>query len=172
MIRVSTINREPEIPVQVRVGVGELYVSRNSNEVLTTYGLGSCVAVAAYDGVACVGGLAHIQLPEHRGPVAGDAESVWAYAEYGVPELISQMYAAGAMRERLNVALAGGATVADPDKYFQIGRKNVLAVKRVLWQHGLIPSRQSVGGTFWRTVKLNVGTGRISIQSPEGYEEL
>jgi chemotaxis protein CheD len=126
--------------------------------------------VVLYDGVACIGGLAHIQFPEHRG--LRDAESEWACAESGVPELLSQMYAGGGMRQRLNVALVGGATVADPNAYFQIGRKNVLAVKRILWQHGLIPSRQSVGGTSWRTVRLNVGTGRIAIQSPEGREEL
>ncbi|HEY3325192.1 MAG TPA: chemotaxis protein CheD [Planctomycetota bacterium] len=168
----SPLKTATQIPLQVRVGVGELYVSRNSNEILTTYGLGSCVAVAAYDGAACVGGLAHIQLSEPRGPADREAESVWAYAEYGVPELISQMYSAGATRQRLNIALAGGAIVADPDRYFQIGRKNILAVKRVLWQHGLIPSRQALGGTHWRTVKLHVSTGRISIQSPEGHEEL
>ena len=156
---------------QVRIGIGELYASREPHDVLIAYALGSCVAVILHDRSAGAGGMAHIQLPGSSGSTVRDAESVCAYAEYGVPELISRMYALGAVRQRLRVSLAGGAVVADPNRFFQIGRKNVLAVKRILWQHGLIPSRQAVGGESWRTVRLHVGSGRIAIQSPAGHEE-
>ncbi|HEY3323302.1 MAG TPA: chemotaxis protein CheD [Planctomycetota bacterium] len=161
------------LPSTVPVGIGELYVSREPGDVLAAYALGSCVAVILYDPNIRAGGMAHIQLPDRRGArPRGNGEPAWAYAEDGVPELISRLYLLGAVRQRLRVSLVGGALVADPNRYFQIGRKNVLAVKRILWEHGLIPSQQVVGGESWRTVRLHVGSGRITVVSPTGHEEL
>ena len=48
--------------VDVRVKVAD-YAVRRGELVLTTIGLGSCVAIALYDRDAHVGGLAHILLP-------------------------------------------------------------------------------------------------------------
>mgnify|MGYP001561206167 CR=1 FL=1 len=49
---------------RVVVGVGDLSVSNNIAITLSTYALGSCIAVAAYDPVVKAGGLLHLMLPE------------------------------------------------------------------------------------------------------------
>ena len=46
------------------VGVGDMIVSNNAASTLSTYALGSCVAIAAYDPVVKAGGLLHIMLPD------------------------------------------------------------------------------------------------------------
>ena len=49
---------------RVVVGVGDMAVSNNVSTVLSTYALGSCVGIIAYDpGVKC-GGILHLMLPE------------------------------------------------------------------------------------------------------------
>jgi len=46
------------------VGISDLKVSKNPGDVLITYALGSCIAVAVYDPKARVGGLLHFMLPD------------------------------------------------------------------------------------------------------------
>jgi chemotaxis protein CheD len=161
-----------DLPLVVRVGVGDLYASARPAEILTSYALGSCVGVVVHDRVATIGGLAHVQLPECRRPQSQEADGIFAYADYAVPELLSRVYSMGATRQRLRVVLVGGALLADPDAYFQVGRKNVLAVRRHLWAHGLIPAREDVGANYWRTLHVHIGSGRILVTSPHGREEL
>src|SRR6185295_6306813 len=148
----------------VRVDVGDLRASCKSDDVLLTYALGSCLGVAVHDASACVGGLAHIQLPTCRDRV-NFAEGVWSYADRAVPELFQRVYALGATRGNLRIVLAGGASVSDPNNFFQIGRKNYLTVKNLLWRNGYFVAAEAVGGADWRTMRLNIGTGRVEVQT-------
>ncbi|HEY1107226.1 MAG TPA: chemotaxis protein CheD, partial [Opitutaceae bacterium] len=51
---------------RVVIGVGDLSVSNNQSITLSTYALGSCVAVVAYDPVVRAGGLLHAMLPQSK----------------------------------------------------------------------------------------------------------
>ena len=53
--------------MNVVVGVADCHVTSDPANVLVTYALGSCIAVAIYDPVARVGGLLHFMLPEGAG---------------------------------------------------------------------------------------------------------
>ena len=46
------------------VGMADCQISRPPDQVLVTYALGSCIAVAMHDPVARVGGMLHFMLPE------------------------------------------------------------------------------------------------------------
>ena len=50
--------------MNIVVGVGDMKVSNDSESMLVTYSLGSCIGVAIYDPVIKVGGLLHYMLPE------------------------------------------------------------------------------------------------------------
>jgi chemotaxis protein CheD len=155
----------------VRIDVGDLHASSNSDEVLLTYALGSCLGVAIHDSRAHAGGLAHIQLPTSIDR-ANFAEGVWSYADRALPELFQRVYALGAARGNLRIVLAGGASVSDPTNFFQIGRKNYLTVKSLLWRNGYFVSAEAIGGADWRTMRLNIGTGRVEVQTSRGREVL
>jgi chemotaxis protein CheY-P-specific phosphatase CheC len=60
----------PPADTYLAVGIGQCVVSRDPAVALAAYGLGSCVAVAAWDVVARIAGVIHILLPE---PPAGMA---------------------------------------------------------------------------------------------------
>ncbi|HRE80406.1 MAG TPA: chemotaxis protein CheD, partial [Opitutaceae bacterium] len=49
---------------RVVIGVGDLAVSNNPQVTLSTYALGSCVGVIAFDPITRAGGILHIMLPD------------------------------------------------------------------------------------------------------------
>src|ERR1700690_3793207 len=49
---------------RIVIGVGDLAVSNSLQIILSTYGLGSCIGVVAYDPVARAGGMLHLMLPD------------------------------------------------------------------------------------------------------------
>jgi chemotaxis protein CheD len=163
-------NFDMQLNNRIRVDVGSLHASANPDHTLLTYALGSCIGLVIHDAKVRVGGLAHIQLPDSVGSNNRDAESVWAFADRAVPELLQRVYALGANKRNLKIVLIGGASVLDPENFFQIGRKNYLAVKKHLWRDGYIISAEAVGGTDWRTVRLEVGSGRVEVQTNKGRE--
>lgn len=148
------------------VGVGDCKVSSGPESVLTTYALGSCIAVAIHDPVAGVGGLLHYMLPESSLNPEKARESPYMFADTGVPRLFHAAYQLGAEKRRLVVRVAGGAQVMDENGVFNIGKRNHLALRKILWKAGVIIHAEEVGGTTSRTVRLEVASGRFFIRGP------
>lgn len=153
-----------------RVGIGEFAVSANPDEVLTTIALGSCVAVCLFDAVAKVGGLLHFLLPDSRLNAERARTQPAAFADTGIAKLFHAAYALGAQKQRCRVRLVGGAEISangvnGADDVFQVGRRNVLAARAVLWRNGTLISGELVGGTTARTITMAVADGRVAVKS-------
>ena len=58
----------------------------------------------------------------------------------------------------------GGAADLDGQALFQIGRRNYLAARKLLWKEGLLVAAEVVGGEVSRTVRLEVATGKTWIR--------
>ena len=54
----------------------------------------------------------------------------------------------------------------DPNNTFSIGKRNALAIKKVLWQFGMGAIAEDIGGSISRTVCVDVDNGRVRISSP------
>jgi chemotaxis protein CheD len=147
------------------IGIGEWVVSSSPDEVLKTYALGSCVAVLIYDSKVKVAGLIHIALPEAGVDSERAKRQPGYFADVGLPLMIEEMKRAGATRSGVWVKLAGGASVMDPGGFFDIGKRNILAVKRVLWKSSLGPVAEDTGGNISRTVSLVVSDGLATVSS-------
>lgn len=155
---------------QVVVGVADCRISNEPGSSLITYALGSCIAVAIHDPVSLVGGLLHLMLPESGLDKAKAEKNPYMFADTGVPLLFRQAYRAGADKKRLVVRMAGGAQVMDAAGMFNIGKRNCLAVRKILWQAGVMISSEAVGGADARTVRLEIGSGRFLLRNPGGQE--
>ena len=155
----------------IRITMGDLCVSNQPEDVLVTYALGSCIAVIVHDLPARTGGMAHVQFPS-LDLIGQKSEGCWSSADRAVPELLQRAYAAGASKRTLRILLAGGATVMDSENVFQIGKKNYVAIEQILRENGLEVSAETVGGSAWRTVRLEIGSGRVEIQTANGRQEL
>lgn len=148
------------------VGVAEMAVSANPDDTLVTYSLGSCLGVLLYDGVAQVGGLLHTMLPESkleklsRNSVAFNP---YKYIDTGVPALFKKVYKYGATKRNLVLSVFGGSQVFDRKDYFNIGKRNYVALRKVIWQEGVLIKNEHVGGRVHRTVKFDIQTGKITL---------
>jgi len=157
------------------VNMGHIAVSRNAGDVLTALGLGSCIAVCAYDAVARAGGMIHVVLPDSaisRGvasqPPRGHDDSPAKFADQGVPRLIEDMQSQGGLRSRLRIAILGGANVltsANHSGALDVGHRNIDAVRAALQQHGLSVVVEDVGGKVSRTVRLKIGDGEVTMKT-------
>jgi len=152
------------------VGVGDCKVTRTAETVLATYALGSCIAVAIHDPVALVGGLLHFMLPESSLNPGKASENPFMFADTGIPLLFHSAYRLGAEKKRLVVQAVGGAQVMDENGVFNIGKRNHLALRKILWKAGVMLHGEEVGGTASRTVRLEVNTGRFLVRGP-GMQE-
>jgi len=148
------------------VGVGDCKVSNAAESVLATYALGSCIAVAIHDPVAAVGGLLHFMLPESSLNPDKASQSPFMFADTGIPLLFHAAYGLGAEKRRLVVRVAGGAQVMDESGVFNIGKRNHLALRKILWKAGVMVHGEEIGGTASRTVRLEVATGRFWVRGP------
>lgn len=156
--------------IQLVVGVADCQVTNDAAASLVTYALGSCVAVAIHDPVAQVGGMLHLMLPESSLDAAKAERNPYMFADTGIPLLFRQAYAAGADKKRLVVRLAGGAQVMDDAGVFNIGKRNCLTVKKVLWKAGVMITAEALGGNESRTVRLEMDSGRFLMRTAGGPE--
>jgi chemotaxis protein CheD len=150
---------------QINVGIGELAVSKTQGEIIKTFGLGSCVAIIVLEPKVRAVGLIHIALPDSTINPEKGAKQPGYFADTGIPYLISEMVKLGghSKGQGLIIKLIGGAQVMDPNQRFNIGKRNILAIKKILWSYNLAVVAEETGGNISRTVDVNVGTGRVTI---------
>lgn len=151
---------------RVIVGIGDMSVSNNVSITLSTYALGSCVAVIAYDPFMKTGGLLHMMLPDSKiSPEKARAQPAM-FADTGLPLLFRALHGLKAEPARLRIFVAGGASMVCATDAFKIGERNVRATAAYLSQHGYVVRQSSIGGSINRTVHLNIGTGDITLKTP------
>ncbi|NQW17511.1 MAG: chemotaxis protein CheD [Chloroflexi bacterium] len=148
---------------RIAVGLGDMSVVTDSETTLACLGLGSCVGIAASDQQASVYGMAHIVLPNSGGR---STESKAKYADTGVPRLIEEMVANGAIKSRIRFKIAGGAQMAlsnATNPVFKIGERNIEAVTEAAKAAGIRIVSKELGGSRGRTLRLETGSGRVFV---------
>jgi len=149
---------------RILVDISDAAVSNQPGDVLTTYSLGSCIGVALYDQTAKIGGLLHYQLPESKIDPEKAKTVPFMFADTGMALLIDKLVSMGATKKRLNVRIAGGASMSTGPKGFDIGKRNYLAIRKILWKHGLFIDAEDIGGSSPRNMYLNVEDGSLTIR--------
>jgi chemotaxis protein CheD len=150
------------------LGIGALGATSQPGAVIKTFALGSCVAVTMYDPNLKIAGMVHVALPESKLNRAKSEECPGYFADLGVPLLFREMARLGcqAKGRGLVVKMLGGASVMAGNDTFNIGKRNILAVKKILWTLGMGPVAEDVGQNFSRTVTLHVDTGLVAVSCP------
>ncbi len=150
------------------MGVGDLGATKTPTEIVKTYALGSCVAVILLHPKTRVVGMVHVALPDSSINSAKAKAKPGYFADTGIPALIQQMMMQGATGnpKEMIAKITGGANVMDTNNVFNIGKRNILAVKKILWGYGVSPRAEDVAGHISRTVTLTAKNGRTMISSP------
>jgi chemotaxis protein CheD len=155
---------DPEGERILVVGIAEMRVTDDPEVTLVTYSLGSCAGVVIYDVEARVGGILHAMLPEAIGDRTEQSFNPCKFVDTGVPLLFSEAYKYGARKNRLEVAVVGCAQIMDDAGYFNIGKRNLAALRKLFWKNGILIRREHAEGTVSRTVKLDMRTGRVILR--------
>jgi len=150
------------------IGIGEIGICHKPGDSVKTYALGSCVALIFFAPKVPAVGMAHIALPDSSIGGNGRSKNLPGYfADTAIPSLINEFKRLGIVKNHeVRIKLVGGANIMDPDGHFNIGKRNVLAIKKILWQYKLGAIAEDVGASHSRTVDAQVDNGVVVITSP------
>ena len=147
----------------IAIGLAELTLSKNTDDVLVAFGLGSCIGVGIYDPVLRLGGMLHAVLPKS----ADNSELTSKYVDSGILMLLDKMIKAGANQSRLIIRMAGGANmlnVSSLSSSFDIGNRNIDAARQTFEKLGIRLKGEEVGGKIGRTFRLYIADGRMTLR--------
>ncbi len=157
----------PARPVDRVVGVADIKVSGTPGERIITYALGSCLGIVVYDPVACVAGMLHVMLPTGTIDAQKMQDKPAMFVDSGVPILFKACYRLGAKKERMICKVAGGAHAgaSEESDRFQIGKRNMIALRKLLWKNGVLVQANDTGGIQTsRTMWVDVATGDVTLK--------
>jgi chemotaxis protein CheD len=147
------------------VGISEMFVSGDQEDVIVTYSLGSCVGVSVYDGRLKIGGMVHCMLPLSRIDPQKAAGRPCMFTDTGLTALLQKMFDMGSGRKDLVVKVAGAASLLDEKGIFKIGERNYAVLRKVLWKNNLLISAEDVKGVVSRTMTLRVDSGVTTVKT-------
>jgi len=153
------------VKTRVTIDISDAKVSNDPADVLVTYSLGSCIGVCLYDPATHIGGMLHYQLPSSKMDTDRARRSPFMFADTGMALLIKKLISMGASKKRMDVRLAGGAAMATGPQGFDIGKRNYLAIRKVLWSNGMFINAEDVGGSSARNLYLNMDEGLVTVRS-------
>jgi chemotaxis protein CheD len=150
----------------VRVKVAD-YAVRRGGQILATIGLGSCVAIALYDGESQVGGLAHILLPTPS--MSRETSNPAKFPETIVPVMLREMRTLGTRAgASISAKIVGGASMFGQlvsGTGINVGERNVDATRAVLAAAGVPILDEDTGLDYGRSVYFHLADGRVEVRS-------
>lgn len=157
---------------KIIIGISDANVSNNPQDILETLSLGSCIGVCLYDPATTIGGMLHYQLPSSTMNPGRAKQNPLMFADTGMTFLIDKMLAIGVNKKRIQVKIAGGAAMDTGPNGFDIGKRNYLAIKKVLWQHGMFIDAEDVGGSSPRNMYMDIADGTVKIKVDGSEKDL
>lgn len=152
----------------IKVGMAELKVAKAPGKI-AALGLGSCVAICAYDYVIKVGGIAHVMLPVSS--MANGDNNRAKFGDTAVPFLLEELEKLGAEIKRLDIKLVGGAEMfmyEIKNERLKIGERNLQVIEEVCQKSGLKISGRCVGGNSGKSVTIDLENGEAQVKTIDG----
>lgn len=150
---------------RIIIHVSDAKVSNSDADILTTYSLGSCIGVCLYDASTHIAGMLHYQLPDSKMDAERAKQKPFMFADTGLKIVVDKMVDMGANKKRLKIKIAGGASMDSGPKGFDIGKRNHLALRKIMWKNGMFIDAEDVGGTTPRNMYMNVENGTVTVRS-------
>ena len=149
---------------ELKVGIGDMKFTRDEGRIIT-YALRSCIGISFYDPFLRLGALLHIMLPAHNGV---SDPNIYKYADSGIRETIRKLMAFGMVKARTTVKIAGGAKmfeISGNADFGNIGQRNAAMVKKILTDENMRIVAEDTGGTYARTMLLQLESGDVIIRT-------
>ncbi len=154
-----------EVGTIIEVGMADAKVSKAPIKLITR-ALGSCVGVVIYDSVHKTGAMAHSMLPDiDKARIKSNPSR---FVNSAINNIVLELEKSGSHRSRLTAKLFGGAQMFSfitPESTLNIGQKNVQMAHEILEQLGIKIIAEETGGTFGRTITLDLETGKVLVDT-------
>lgn len=156
--------------MKIIVGVSDMKVTNDPSSHIITYSLGSCIGLVIYDPFVKVGGILHYMLPESKIDREKASQKPWMFADTGIPLLFKESYKFNALKQRIKVSVFGASQILDQKGFFNIGKRNYMALKKIFFKNNVMINYEDVGGSVNRTIRLDIGTGNIFVKTSGSKE--
>jgi chemotaxis protein CheD len=157
---------------QYLVGIAQLVLGEKPGDILIAPNLGSCLGISVYDPTTGRGGMVHCLLPLSKSDPIKAANNPCMYVDTGFTMLLDKLLHSGTDKKKLQIIAVGGANINDENNVFEIGKKNVTVLKKLLWKNGLLLKAEDMGDSISRTLLLHIETGKVLLKSKGETREL
>lgn len=133
---------------------------------LVTRALGSCLGITLYNPLKKLGAMAHPMLPDIERARTNANPS--RYVNHTIRKMVEDLEKAGSARSLLVAKLFGGARMfafISSDSLLNVGEKNIAMAREVFNELNIKISAEEVGGTFGRTIELNLENGKVVVDT-------
>lgn len=149
----------------IEVRMGDMQVGSAPSRLITR-ALGSCLGITLYNPFKKMGAMAHPMLPDiEKARVKGNPSR---YVNYIIKKMVEDLESKGNGKNTLVAKLFGGAHMFSfiaADSALNVGEKNISMAKTIFEEIGIKIAAEEVGGTFGRTVELNLENGKAIIDT-------
>lgn len=149
---------------KIEIGMGKLYVA-DGTSILSTSGIGSCVAVCLWSQSDKKGGLAHIMLPKRPITLGEITEDDFRYGDIAIEAMVKELEKRGVRRDQLIAKIIGGANMFPgiQARSQKVGEKNIEFVKEILKEKTIPISAEETGGSSGRSISFDLLSGVVTI---------
>jgi chemotaxis protein CheD len=157
------------MPDKIKVGMADWKMGRNQ-DILITFGLGSCVALALWNAKDKVATMAHIMLPDSKLIRYRQDVNPAKFADTALANMLQELAKLGFVKEMFRAKLVGGANMftfagKSTTAGMNVGQRNVTAVKEELARLAIPLVGEDTGGTSGRSVEFYVVDGTLHIRT-------
>lgn len=145
------------------IGIGEYGIISGLGDRLITHALSTCVAVVFFSEAPRIAAMIHFALPENENPSEEMVKKAY-YGNHGLMALMQELQkACKCSLRQMKVYILGGSSSQHNNDIFKIGKRNIEMACRILDEQGIPYNVTEVGGTFSRTVILDLNKGELEI---------
>ncbi len=131
----------------IPIGRSEVFKNRDLNIKIV---LGSCIGLVIYHEETKITGAIHILLPRFK-TARHNEERITAYADTGIKHLLLTMKKYTEEIKDYKAVMAGGADLGGGD-YFNIGKENYIAAKKILKKYSVDIVEEDCLGKYPRVI--------------------
>lgn len=149
----------------IEVRMGDMQIGSTPAR-LVTRALGSCLGITLYNPFKKIGAMAHPMLPDiEKARIKNNPNR---YVNYVIKKMLEDLETMGNTKNTLTAKIFGGAhmfSFISADSVLNVGEKNTVMARAVFEELGLKLAAEEVGGTFGRTIELNLENGKVTVDT-------
>ena len=149
----------------IEVRMGDMQIA-SAPKRLVTWALGSCLGITLYNSARKLGAMAHPMLPDID--KARMKSNPHRYVNSVIRKMVEDLEKLGITKNNLTAKLFGGAhmfSFITADSILNVGEKNIAMAKAVFEESAVKIVAEEVGGTFGRTIELNLENGKVLVDT-------